>query len=313
MGGKGRVALGVGLLAAASGCQLIGYGLGTNDRRMDAAEPVDEDGGLDAAEGQDSGIATELDATAIRDAALQDAPAEAGKADASCTPANACGGCSTLAAALGENCGVCGLGRYSCSGSEALVCTGGDARPQAAGGAIVIDDYEDGDSLTKSGNGYTFAFSDHTAGVLDPVDGTHIVPSNVGAAGTARSAHVSGRGFTDFGAGLILWPNTEQCAFDASLQRGIKFWVKGTGTLIISAATTQTLDPSFCGTSCNDFHNETFTLTSTFTSYSLPFTSLTQTGWGTPASFDPTKLLYFQFAFGPNVSFDLYVDEISFY
>jgi len=315
------------VLLSGSGCQLIGYDV--------VVRPDDAD--LDGSIVQsDAGTARLLDATgdgstsadAARTAdanslASESGTSDAGRVDASdaallCPGAsNACGGCSVLAPALATSCGQCGLGQYTCKGTDAVVCTGGDALPMASTSALLIDDFEDGDSIPKSGSGldgYWYAYSDHTAGTLSPPDGERIMPAYVGAAGTARSAHLVGGGFTAFGAGLILWPNAQHCAFDVSVVRGIGFWVKGASTVTLSVATTQTLDPKYCATiMCNDFHNKTYALTGTWAYYTVAWSDLEQTGWGTPAEFVPSQVEYIQFSFGANVDFELYLDEIGFY
>jgi hypothetical protein len=111
-----------------------------------------------------------------------------------------------------------------------------------------------------------------------------------------------------------MWPNAQHCAFDASVVRGLGFWVKGSSTMMLSVATTQTLDPKYCATiKCNDFHNKTYVLTGTWTYYTVAWSSLKQVGWGTPAEFVPSQVQYFQFSFGANVDFELYLDEVGFY
>jgi hypothetical protein len=201
--------------------------------------------------------------------------------------------------------------------SAALLCNG--ATQPKASGAVMLDDFEDGDStpLAASGaDGYWFVYTDHTRGTITPPDGTRPTPALEGAAGTARSMHIVGGGFTAFGAGLILFPNAMQCTFDVSLVRGLGFWLKGStssGKLTVSVATLQTVDSKYCGTNCNDFHNVTYPLTSTWTHYAMPWSDLKQVGWGTPAPFLASQMEYLQFSFPANVTFSLYVDEVGFY
>ena len=45
----------------------------------------------------------------------------------------------------------------------------------------------------------------------------------------------------------------------------------------------------------------------------VAWSDLEQVGWGTPAEFVPSQVEYFQFSFGPNVDFELYLDEVTFY
>lgn len=299
-----------------TGCQLIGY---------DGVRPRDDAGDLRAVETDASGV-TELhdagggaDAKLTPDGGTSTLPDARKDSAAPCSGViNACGACSVLANALGASCGLCGLGRYACDGAKGLVCSGAAPTPMASGGPVLIDDFEDGDSTPKASSGadgYWTVYSDHTAGTLNPPDGSRITPAKEGAAGTSRSAHISGGGFTKFGAGLILFPNVQQCAFDASAEQGLGFWIKGSATVEVAVATTETVNSAFCFTAskCNDFYRTTYPLTTTWTYYMLPWSKLKQAGWGTLVPFVPSHVEYFQFSFGANVNFELYVDEFSFY
>ena len=319
---SGAIALTLVASAGATGCQLIGYEhLG---QRVDAGElavgPHDAEvaSGVDATvsvDASDSSASSSADAHADSSSSgLPDASTDAGVL---CSGAiNACGGCSSLSSELNASCGLCGLGHYACDGTDSLVCKGAAPVPKAIGGTVVIDDFEDGDAVSKPGSGldgYWTAYSDHTAGTLSQPDGGRITPEKGGAAGTARSARLMGGGFTGYGAGLILWPDVQQCTFDASPEQGVSFWLKGAGTVRFSVATTETLDTPGCGTTCNDFHQASFVLTPTWTHYTVPWSQLKQLGWGAPQPFVPSHVEYFQFSFGPKVNFDLYVDEITFF
>jgi hypothetical protein len=191
--------------------------------------------------------------------------------------------------------------------------------PPRAPPPALLDDFEDGDSYleTTSGtDGYWFVYSDHTRGTISPPDGSMLTPTPDGAAGTAHSAHISGGGFTEFGAGVIMWPSAQQCVFDMSSVLGIDFWIKGatsSSSLQVSVATTQTVDPSYCGESCNDFHSARYALTDTWTHYRLPWSDLRQEGWGPAVPFVASQVEYLQFSFEVNVTFSLYLDEVSFF
>jgi hypothetical protein len=313
-------------LFSGSGCQLVGYEVivGPGQTNLDGAIAASDAGAADPldATGGPGAVAVRTGDADSHGSESGSSAADAGHVDTSdaaplCAgPSNACGGCSVLAPALASSCGQCGLGHYTCAGTNALVCADGDALPVASTSSLLIDDFEDGDSIPLSGSGtdgYWYVYTDHTAGTLSPPDGDRITPAYVGAAGTLRSAHVVGGGFTAYGAGLILWPNLKHCAFDVSALRGISFWVKGTSSMTLSLATPQTLDPKYCGTSCNDFYSKTYALTTTWTPYQVAWSSLKQAGWGTPAAFVPSQVEYFQFSFGANVDFELYLDEVGFY
>jgi hypothetical protein len=276
----------------------------------------DTGGSDDAGQGLDGGAG---------DAATDDAGdgGDAGRivdsGGAACTSPNACGGCSQLSSAVGSACGVCGLGHYVCDGSSAVVCSGGDARPSASG-PVLIDDLEDGDRFVNSAAGLSgdwHTVVDDSGGTISPPSGTPIVPVYDGAGGSARSVRVSGHGFTGWGAGVAVTLNAYQCSYDASAESGISFDIKGSGSVIVSVATRQTTPTSAggtcVGTACNDHFNQTFTLTTTWTHHTVPWTSLHQSGWGKPATFSPSDILYIQFSFAANTNFDVYVDNLSFY
>lgn len=230
-------------------------------------------------------------------------------ADAGCIP-NACGGCGTIAPVT-ERCGACGLG-YSCPVDGMLDCVGADAQPSATAGTV-IDDWEDGNERTADGAGRSQVYSDGTAaGVLDPVDGSAVLPTAGGANGSQGCAHVSGRGFETY-AGMLVDLNEAGCTFDAAAAHGVSFWLKGfaTDTVVFSVATHATKDPQLCGDLCNDFHMVRLPLTDGWQQHSILWSQLKQSGWGTPADFDPAQLAYLQFAFDGPVTFDLYLDELT--
>jgi Carbohydrate binding domain (family 11) len=280
-----------------------------SDAEVSITVPPALDAATDDSAAADSSVADGSESSA------GDAQVDVGPVCASAV--NACGGCSMLGAQPAASCGVCGLGALACSGPDSLVCNGASTLPKASSVALTIDDFEDGDSLpnpASGANGHWFAYSDHTGGTLNPPDGSPIMPAHMGAAGTTRSAHISGGGFTDYGAGLILWTNARLCGLDVSSERGIEFWIKGsTSTLTLSIATPQTLDPNYCGKDCNDFYGRTFALNGSWTHYTVPWSSLAQAGWGTPVPFDTKQVVYLQFSFGPRVNFELYLDEVSFF
>lgn len=282
------------LSGAVSGCQLLGYeALAERGWR----DPLDASGGR-----------------VMQDAQLSDAGADAATEVDGCVEQNACGGCGSLGAELASACGQCGLGSYVCEGTESLVCLGADASP-SAGSATTIADWDHGDALTSDGHGYSYSFSDGTpGGTLNPPDGSLLLPSAGGAAATLGCAHLSGQGFAFF-AGMITSFNTAQCSFDASSKRGIAFWLRGSASddVYVSVATTATKDSASCGSGCNDLHNMRLTLTSDWQHYAVQWSDLQQSGWGTPAALDASQLRYIQFSFGPNTTFDLWVDELNFF
>ncbi|MDB4972716.1 MAG: hypothetical protein JWN48_1057 [Myxococcaceae bacterium] len=276
----------------------------------DATEPGTSDGSLaDAAlaEGGD----TQPDAS--------DAAAAADTGPACDAGVNACGGCTTLAHAPASACGQCGLGTYTCDGTDAVLCVGGAELPKSSGGLVLIDDFEDGDSNvnpTSGLSGVWYTLSDSTSGTINPTVGSKVVPTSGGAQGSTRSVHVSGHGFTYWGAGLAASLSAYQCKYDGSAQRGVQFYAKGTGALQVALATRQTVQASQggeCVSGCDDHFNVAVPLSGSWQLHTVTFSSLKQSGFGTASTFQPTQLMYVQFYFGPNVTFDLSVDNVSFY
>ncbi|MDB4991092.1 MAG: hypothetical protein JWN04_6270 [Myxococcaceae bacterium] len=331
------------LSAALSGCLLVGYDPSAQGFSLDAATEnpgTALEAGIDAAprsapdaadvmardadsssDVPDSARADAAGDASAKDGALSDASDAARASDAgpTCDAAlNACGGCSALAHAPASACGSCGLGSYTCVGTDAVACTGGSAQPASSGGTVLIDDFEDGDSKVNpidglSGTWYTL--SDGTSGTIAPAVGSTLVPVSGGALGSARAMHVSGRGFTFWGAGLAASLSAYQCKYDGSAQRGLQFYAKGSGALQVALATSQTVRASqggSCTANCDDHFNVPVALSSGWQLHTITFSSLKQSGFGTPATFQVSQLMYVQFYFGPNVTFDLAVDNVAF-
>ena len=129
-------------------------------------------------------------------------------------------------------------------------------------------------------------------------------------------------------AGIACWLNkagfsTSTGVYNASTYgyTGIRFWAKGTGSLIVvgqMASTEQTTYGGTCqlGTTCaGDSVNCGPLSTSTWTQFSVPFTNLKG---GTVTPFDPTGIwsLEFQYYSATSLggaSFDLWIDDLTFY
>lgn len=296
-------------------------------------------GGMQEAGASDSGLerdaSSPLDAGAPeRDAALGaggmaayagdaggDADAGMAAADSgtpfSCPGAtNACGGCMELPAALGSACGGCGLGSYGCDGADALSCTGGTSTPTTSGGPVLVDDFEDGDVVFRAGpfNGGWFLVSDNTVGTLSPAKDAEL-PTSPGANGVG-ALHASGSGFSDWGAGVQASLTMDGCYLNAAAQSGLRFSARGTGTVLFSVATKQTVpstEGGSCVGNCYDNFATSIVLTNTWQSFPVPWSALHQAGWGTAASFEPSQIKYLQFSFAAGSSMNLYLDDVSFY
>jgi hypothetical protein len=127
---------------------------------------------------------------------------------------------------------------------------------------------------------------------------------------------VWGSGFSEWGATLAVSLSAYQCSYDASAQRGIAFWARGMGTAQVSIATIHTVpwsEGGVCIGSCYDHFQLNVPLQATWTPYQIPWSALVQSGWGTPTFFDPSELVYIELGFGPNVPFDVQIDDLRFF
>jgi hypothetical protein len=220
------------LIGALSGCLRLGYDPVRRHQRAAASDAAVFDAAPDTGRGPDamsdaasgtpayggdhdagsvapdgavaggSGDSGGLDAGDVVDKA-SDAAADGGGTQPCAGSVNACGGCTALSATLGSACGACDVGQYVCSGSDALSCVGGSSTPTTAGGALLLDNFDDGDRFFRAGpiNGSWYLVSDSTAGTLNPSSDDEL-PTSPGASNSAGALHVSGSGFTDWGAGI---------------------------------------------------------------------------------------------------------------
>jgi hypothetical protein len=70
-------------------------------------------------------------------------------------------------------------------------------------------------------------------------------------------------------------------------------------------------DGNVC-TSCFDHHGIDIALTTSWVQYTFTWGQLDQLGWGDASDFDPSRLFALQFQVGPNTTFDVWIDDISF-
>lgn len=194
---------------------------------------------------------------------------------------------------------------------------------------LSIDDFEDGDGTIQalgSRKGYWYTFNDMTS-VQVPTSSATVpfAPVAGGYPTTSKfTAKTSGPAFTIWGAGIGFHFNevaSAPCAYNATAYSGIKFWAKSTAPfkamVQIPATTAKTLatDDAACAAMCNDHFFLAVPITAAWTQYTIDFAAATfkQEGWGSPATFDKTKLLGVQFQVAKNVAFDFSIDEVAFY
>jgi hypothetical protein len=213
-------------------------------------------------------------------------------------------------------------------GGDAGVEAGEDAAPDffrpVCGAPLVItvgngaiDDFE-------SGATRWFTYQDGTGTLMGTtVNGGPPEPNAGEIPGSMTAAHISGSGFTDFGAGLSFsgW----LACVDVSAFAGISFWAKGgpgTGTTLargprLNLLMPETLPAEFGGTcmsTCNDYHNSEVLLTEQWKQYFITWSLFSQYGFGPTVPFDNKKLLGFNLVFlGTNTgtAFDFWLDNVQ--
>ena len=226
--------------------------------------------------------------------------------------AAACGGSGS-----GDTAGGGGGGGSSTSSSG----TGGMAAPG------LIDDMEDKDGAiitAESRQGYWYTYSDGTGTITVPgktftMDG--IMPPRDAS---KFAAHMAGMGFTMYGGGMGFDLNAmgmTKSGYDGSGYSGVTFFArigKGASTALRVNISDKDTAPEggVCNNAknkCNDFHGQDLTLPEEWKQYTLKFRELKQQGYGDPFPKLLTTALYgMSFAVGTKVTFDVWIDDLTF-
>ncbi len=209
----------------------------------------------------------------------------------------------------GDTCtsGVCSVA--TCSATNAL-----------------IDDFEDANnvvSLLEGRTGALYTYVDTTGSTISPGAGSTFIPALGGNAGSARAAHFSGHlssastVWGGFGADFL----SPKAVYNASKYTGITFWAKKGSSTANSGVRVKVPDRNtdavggICTSCSNDFGTD-LTLSTTWTKFTIPFSSMTQqAGWGAPrpAHIDATGVVAVQFQVTtPGINYDTWVDDLSF-
>jgi len=222
-------------------------------------------------------------------------------------------GCSSPQDAGGKPGGTGGVssgaGGSTSSTTSGVANTGGGSNPGSSSclAGTLIDDLEN-KSLWSAWK----INKDTSGGTITPSTTFVAEPS---ADGHGYAAHVSGSGFTQWGAGLIrAFDPTTACA---PTSKGIRFRAKGPATIAFAAAVRQVLPPADGGTcmvlaDCYNEHETAVTLTANWADYSVDWSSLAQPAWGPRVVFNAGEL--FQLLFTARVDaqpFNFWVDDIA--
>jgi len=235
-------------------------------------------------------------------------------------------------AALGTVAPLLGLASTSCGDDFS-----GDRSPAVYAHLDMIDDMEDGDINIREVNGRMgswLAFNDGTAGTEDSAM-TAMNPPRVitgrttsGASTSQHAFHVSGGGYTGWGAGWMVDFNAAgvRLPYDASAYDGIVFWGRSDGppTEVKVALPDLLSDPAggFCdpndnrvgGKGCYDDFASKIVLTPQWRRYEIAFSSIATGAWGYRHVFDRQNVYSIKFSVMPSyASFDSWIDDVAFY
>lgn len=260
-----------------------------------------------------------------------------GGASGSVSTTGGTGGSTTTGGTTGTTGGSSGSGTGGSTGGS--VSTGGSSGSTAAEMCIttpgaatykLIDDLNDGDHVIGNEvdpvqrRGYWYTYNDMTCTGQDPAPdmggGIPFAPKPGGAVGFY--AGMTATGCTTWGAGLgfdVNNANGASCPYNASAYTGMTFQYKsnvGVRVNIGISATIPTARGGTCSGMCDDHFGVVLPAAASWTAATVNFSSVTQGGWGTPATFSAATLVNFQFqadsSMGVPASISIDIDEINF-
>ena len=142
-----------------------------------------------------------------------------------------------------------------------------------------------------------------------------------GPAGSTYALHYYGSGYTSWGSGVgfnFVEPSGPPIPYDVSMYDSIRFWARveaGSSTALRIVLPNSQTDPNggICSI-CYDHYGIDITLTTSWAMYQIPFSSITQQGWGDDTGpFDATTVYNFETRHNDNVTYDLWLDDFVFY
>jgi hypothetical protein len=222
------------------------------------------------------------------------------------------------------NGGSIGTGGSMATGGT--IGTGGSTCPGLAANEELIDDLNDGDRFIPLLNGRSGAWTDShdtsPSSKMFPDPNTGFVPSATGDACRKYAAYVYGTGYVIWGSDFWFGLGSP---YNASKYTGITFWAKvdpGTSSVVRVAFPDKDTQPdgNICqtgissgSTACYDHYGLRVTLSTTWTKYTISFSSLKQEGWGHGGTaFDPASLYEVLFQIPVNATFGVWIDDVAF-
>jgi Carbohydrate binding domain (family 11). len=190
-------------------------------------------------------------------------------------------------------------------------------------GLDTIDDMDDGDRFILPGRGRSGAWKtggDGTPGAtMSPAPGGNFTMTDTGDPCRELAAYVKGFGYALDGASFSVGLGSP---YNASAYRNLTFWAKvdpgTTPRLRVSLPDKDTHpDGGICQWSgqnlCWDHYGLRVAFTTAWAQYTIPFSSLTQNGWGNlGAAFDPASVYEVVFEIPVNANFGIWIDDLAF-
>lgn len=207
---------------------------------------------------------------------------------------------------------------------------GSGGAPIVPASGDLLDGFEDDDltvELSGGRSGVWYLFDDGTVGTAGPSPLACGKLVDAPAALGSYAMHVTATGFTGWGSGLGVDFRAGKKPYDASLMSGVRFWArvgdnKNTRHRVqLADATTDALggkcNPATTavdGEKCEDHFGKNLTFTTSWTLYVLPFSELSQIGWGkSAAALDKTTVYGLQVTAKAKLDVDLWLDQIEFF
>ena len=251
-----------------------------------------------------------------------------GGAGALGTTGGAFGGIGGALVAASGNGGIGGTIAAGTAGIGANTAGSGNWSPCTP--ALMIDDMEDGDDRNcpnQARNGEWWASTGTTTGSIDPAKTGEFPAFALGADARVHSNYgmrLSGKGFghADADWASIGFNLIDNAAYDLTPYQGLAFFAKskaGAITVHVEFATdstTATAEGGACQSKCNDHWSKSVNLDTSWHELSIPFSALTQEGWGVqPKDLAHTRFVFFGFlgTDGGPAAFEYLIDDVRLY
>jgi hypothetical protein len=181
----------------------------------------------------------------------------------------------------------------------------------------LIDDFEDGNSLLLPNDGRAGAWhiGQDGTGILDQSEPPLPV---AGGVDSNFALHLSGTGFTNWGANVTFELRAGSAPYDASVHRGLEFWARGSGELHVILSQRNLAPTHVCSTclavsgECGQFYSASVSLSSQWSKIILDWSAFTAPVLLlTP--FGPDQLMTVQFESPAPAPVDFWLDDVAFY